>query len=381
MAETLESVAALLRAESEQIAQKAADDIYRELPDYASIGRGELIDSVRLNVARGMLTLEERQAPRDVPDGEARQTTRRRISQGMTIEDIIRAYRLSLNAIHNRFIEVARELSLAAELTLRGSTLLWDVGDWFVADAVKEYRAHAVSEAVRRSVEEADVLRSLLAGSALDPTLLPRVRALGLDPSRDHHVVLGHPTSGSQDRWAADLAKYGSLPGATALVAEVSGRTAALVSRVPHEIANRGVLAVGPAAPLHDVGASAAVAEQILTLAPRDVPGLHDPNTVSWRLGIPGAPLATQLLRRRYVEPLAAEGDFGAILLDTVQAHLEHDRVVRATAEALVIHQNTLRHRLARFEQLTACSLDSTNSIVELSWVLAARQGTGITDA
>ncbi|MCK0093837.1 helix-turn-helix domain-containing protein [Rhodococcus sp. F64268] len=381
MTVTLESVAAMLRAEAEQIAQKAADDIHRELPDYLSIDRNELIASARLNVARGMLTLEEGRAPRDIPDGEARQTTRRRISQGMTIEDIIRAYRLSLNATHNRFIEVARELSLSAESTLRGSTLLWDVGDWFVADAVKEYRAHAVSEAVRRSVEEADVLRSLLSGSILDPALLPRVRALGMDPGREHYVVFGHPTTSSQERWTADLSRYGSTPGGAALVAEVSGRTAALVTRVPREVADRGVLAVGPSAPLHEVGASAAVAEQILTLVPDGIPGLHDLSTMSWRLGIPGAPLVTQLLRQRYVEPLAGEGDFGAILLDTVQTHLAHDRVVRATAEALVIHQNTLRHRLARFEELTSCSLDSTETVVELSWVLAARQSGGSIDA
>lgn len=261
------------------------------------------------------------------------------------------------------------------------AVLLWDVGDWFVADAVKEYRAHAVSEAVRRSVEEADVLRSLLSGSTLDPALLPRVRALGMDPGREHYVVFGHPTTSSWDRWTADLSRYGSSPGAAALVAEVSGRTAALVTRVPREIADRGVLAVGPSAPFHEVGASAAVAEQILTLVPDGTPGLYDPGTVSWRLGIPGAPLVTRLLQQRYVEPLAEEGDFGVVLLDTVQAHLEHDRVVRATAEALVIHQNTLRHRLARFEELTSCSLDSTDTVVELSWVLAARHSEGSIDA
>ncbi|WP_305092143.1 CdaR family transcriptional regulator [Prescottella sp. R16] len=381
MAVNLESAAALLRDEAEQIAQRAADDIYRELPDYASVGRDELIYSVRLNVARGVLSLEEGRAPRDVPDGEARRTTRQRIRQGMAIEDIIRAYRLSLNAIHDRFIEIAREHSLMAELTLRGSNLLWEVGDWFVADVVKEYRTHAVPEAVRRSVEEADVLRTLVAGSPPDPALLPRVRALGVDPSRDHHIVLGHPTSGTRERWAADLARYGSMPGAAALVAEVSGRTAALVARVPREVAGRGVLAVGPSAPLDDLAASAAVAERILALVPGGTPGLHDPSTVSWRLGIPGTPLVTQLLRRRYLEPLAAEGDFGVVLLDTVRTHLEHDRVVRATAQALVVHQNTLRHRLARFEELTACSLESTNTLVELSWVLAARRDEGILDA
>lgn len=380
MVATLASVAAILRAESERIARKAADDIHRELPSYASIGRDDLVGSARLNVARGMSSLEEGEAPRDVHDGEARRTTRRRIRQGMAIEDIIRAYRLSLNAIHDRFIEVARERSLPAESTLRGSTLLWEVGDWFVADAVKEYRTHAVSEVVRRSVEEVDVLRTLLSGSSVDPTLRPRVRALGMDPDRDHHVVLGHPTSGSREQWAADLARYGSTPGAAALVAEISGRTAALVTRIPREIAGRGVLAVGPPAPLRDLGPSAVVAEHILALAPGEIPGLHDPGTVSWRLAIPVTPLATRLLRQRYVEPLVAEGDFGVILLNTVQAHFEHDRVVRATARALVVHQNTLRHRLARFEELTGCSLESTNTIVELSWVLATRRDTSTLD-
>jgi putative transposase len=48
------------------------------------------------------------------------------------------------------------------------------------------------------------------------------------------------------------------------------------------------------------------------------------------------------------------------------------DKNVARAAEALVVHQNTLRYRLARFAEITGANLDSTDTLLEVTWALAA---------
>jgi putative transposase len=38
------------------------------------------------------------------------------------------------------------------------------------------------------------------------------------------------------------------------------------------------------------------------------------------------------------------------------------------------VHVNTVRYRLRRFEELTGMILDAADTVVELSWAMAARE-------
>jgi putative transposase len=78
----------------------------------------------------------------------------------------------------------------------------------------------------------------------------------------------------------------------------------------------------------------------------------------------------SELLRDRYVDPLRGEGAFGDQVVESLRGYLSHDRSIPQAAEALHVHVNTLRYRLARFEELTGRSLQATDTLVELAWVL-----------
>lgn len=93
---------------------------------------------------------------------------------------------------------------------------------------------------------------------------------------------------------------------------------------------------------------------------------------VSWRTAVEDHGELVELLRRRYLEPLGEDAGFRPVLIETLRAYLANGRSVRATAHELFVHENTLRYRLARFEELTGCSLNSTDVLIEISWVIEA---------
>jgi DNA-binding PucR family transcriptional regulator len=51
-------------------------------------------------------------------------------------------------------------------------------------------------------------------------------------------------------------------------------------------------------------------------------------------------------------------------------AAARNDRNVELTARDLEIHSNTVRQRLARFEETTGCSLRDTETLAEVWWAL-----------
>jgi DNA-binding PucR family transcriptional regulator len=55
---------------------------------------------------------------------------------------------------------------------------------------------------------------------------------------------------------------------------------------------------------------------------------------------------------------------------ETVAAFIEHGLNIKATAEALEVHQNTVRYRLGRFEELTGASLERPVTAFEVWWAM-----------
>jgi putative transposase len=167
------------------------------------------------------------------------------------------------------------------------------------------------------------------------------------------------------------LERAGSLPAAAAVATESDGATLAIVARSPTGMGVHGVLAGGTWADAADLGSSRNVAEQVMSVIGMQSGDWHDSSTVTWRLAVPSHPLVNRLLEARYVEPLRADPR-GEQLLATLWSYLDNDRNVKRTADALVIHENTLRYRLSRLEDLIGGKLDETNRLVELMWVRQA---------
>ena len=61
-------------------------------------------------------------------------------------------------------------------------------------------------------------------------------------------------------------------------------------------------------------------------------------------------------------------------MLTTVEHYLANDSNVETTAAALDVHPNTVRHRLARFEEATGRFLRATETLVEFWWAAQRRR-------
>jgi len=75
------------------------------------------------------------------------------------------------------------------------------------------------------------------------------------------------------------------------------------------------------------------------------------------------------VLHQRYIEPLLELGAAGQVILGTVAEFLRRRRNVAGTGRALFVHDNTVRYRLERFENVTGCSLKDVRTMTEVWWI------------
>jgi DNA-binding PucR family transcriptional regulator len=97
--------------------------------------------------------------------------------------------------------------------------------------------------------------------------------------------------------------------------------------------------------------------------------GVHDVPSLGLRAAVAADADVGDALCARYLEPLAGGSSAGE-LRATLRAYLACGMHVERTAERLFVHQNTVRYRLARFEELTGASLREPEVAFEVWWAL-----------
>jgi putative transposase len=341
-----------------------------ELASYASVDPAALRVSVERNLAIAVRALRAGVPPRVADLDEAEETTHERFEAGLPVEEILRAFRISIGIIQERFVERCFANGVAAEQTLAGSGLLWAVGDAFMTRVVTAYHNIQLDKAVQDAQRRTDYVRQLLAGD-LNPADAPTIlAAYRIDPDGEYAAVRCVVRDVSPERLRREIEKAGSRPGRPAVVTVDGGECIGVVTRRPDEVGGQAI-GLGPFLPLREVGSSFRTASRCCDVARRShrsgVFGLED---LTWRLAAADQPEVGDFLRARYIAPLRAEGQFGSELMETVRAYLAHSRNVARSAEDLVLHVNTMRYRLRRFEELTQTSLESSDTLVELLWAL-----------
>ncbi|NMN93779.1 PucR family transcriptional regulator [Nocardiaceae bacterium YC2-7] len=106
-----------------------------------------------------------------------------------------------------------------------------------------------------------------------------------------------------------------------------------------------------------------------MTLQACGLRGAHDLESLGLRAAVAMDSDVSDIIRARYLDPLS--GDSARELIATLRAYLACDMHVERTATRLFVHQNTVRYRIARFEELTGANLRETRVVVEVWWALA----------
>ncbi len=353
------------------LAETILDTCRNEIPGYArlpdTVVRGQILDVIRQNVDVCLDWVAGGGAPDMSRFDEFSSSAKNRATEGMPLEDLLRAYRIGGTAAWRVLVDEAvaderDELPTVAELVM---TYLDQVSG-VVAAAYLEERQHLVSEQERG-------LRALL------DALIGRE---SLD-AEDHEAAerLGLPLGGKFVAFALAIPGEGARAHARA--------AAGLRSRSPALALTEGDRIVGLLAPGRDPATvlpadavavvDADVAREELAASIGDVRlgidiavrtgkrGIVELQALTLDLLLAHAPHVAADLRRRVLDPLGGKhGRSRGDLLRTVATYVELRRDRRLAAERLHIHPNTLDHRLQRVRRLTGLNLDDPEDLATM---------------
>jgi PucR C-terminal helix-turn-helix domain len=370
-ARTVGRLVADLEAELDALVDAIVERIREEIPDFRRLPAATLAGAVRGNVGRALSALRDLRPPTSAELEGSAAVGRERAEQGLAIDSVLHAYRITVSAVWSRFGELARERGVDVTSVLAFSETLWV---W--ADAVMDVvgAAHREVELARTREEQqqrdAFVFAALLGTS--DPAELRRDSAAHrVDPERAYVPF----RAGALDGSALPARRVAlALAGDDGLAAALDHDLIGIAARPPRPIAGVCV-GIGPPALLAELPAAFALAGRALQTARAfGEQGVFSLPDLSIRPAILVDAALGDAFVTRYLDPLAALGRLGAELETTLRTWFDQGMRIEDTARALHVHANTLRHRLRRFEESTDADLRRPSDLIELWWALERRR-------
>jgi hypothetical protein len=364
-----ELLAAILERVDE-LAREMVEATRAEVPSFRGVPPSEQLADTRASIEwLARFALESPTPPPDLDRLE--RVGARRAGQGVPVEDLLQAWRISVRIGTDQARRIAAELNLDAQLVI-------DVfqGALRAADHALVPLAGGHRDARRRNRADPDRSRDRFVVAALTGELEPgRLRSeaasLGLDLTAPYRALRAIG-SGPGEIPEVPAGGSGSAdPLCTVHEGELIG-----LSRGPVERGTASLVAIGPEGPIDELAASFAAAGRILNAGRSlGLAGVHDIESAALFVTVFESGDAGDALIDRYVRPVAG-AQSGADLLATVRTWQETGMRTEATAERLHIHPNTLRYRLQRYEELTGADLSETEELVAV-WLAFSRDAVG----
>ncbi|WP_165759601.1 PucR family transcriptional regulator [Rathayibacter oskolensis] len=381
MRESRDTLLAGLAETSSTITKTVIGRLYDNMPSYRVVPREQLSESIGQIIA--LVTEVVRSGTVPAPDEivQARTSAAARSRQDVPVQDIMRAFRFTIGGIHEELHRLVAAQDLPATEMVLVTDVLWRFSDAYTASQIAAFQTAVVDRALNRARHSQQFLRDLADGVDDHAALQRSARELGLRIDVTHAAVRARSRDGDEaDRLRRELEQDARRRGGSALFAVVGNELLGVTDIRPALLDASHLVAVGEHVGLLDAAASfrsAEIARAAASLV--NTTGVVAAAELSWRLAAVHAGQANVILADRYLEPLRSQGTFGQMIEDTLRAYLAADRSIPRAARSIPVHANTLRYRLRRFEELTGQSLDSTTTIVELSWALeiTARMAAG----
>jgi hypothetical protein len=371
-----------LAACDDQVADTALGALRKVLPSYKDVGDATLRQSALRNSASARKTLLARRLPSDAELAEAAVAAAERAEQGVFVQDVLTAYRLSIHQIREFLTEAATTAGCSPAVTLEMVQLLWALADAVSVRLATVHRDTEIEIARHGERQRAEFLRGLVFGSLATAEIRRLGPAYHLTPDLRYVALRGRPTPGTTtEQLVRAVAAASRAGGHHAFVDVLEGDVVGVAPRPPVLDDCPGTVGVGPPADLTGIEPSFATASRVLEVAERfGRSGVYRLEDISLLVAVAAEDELGELLVRRYLRPVEKLGARAAVVFETVAAFIEHGLSVKATAEALDVHQNTVRYRLGRFEELTGASLERPVTAFEVWWAMQrdwlSQQGT-----
>jgi hypothetical protein len=367
-AQVVGSLVADIEGETDVLVPRIGDRIRDEIPDFRRLPADALAQAIRGNVARALTALRDLRPPTEAELEQAAAIGRERAEQGLTVDAVLHAYRITVTAVWSRFGELARERGADVTSVLAFSETLWVWAD-AVMDIVGAAHREVELEQAREEQQRRDAfLLALLTGTPDAAELRRDSATFGLDADRLFTPFRARgPGALSHQAMVA-------LTGEDGLVMTLDRDLAGIATRPPAALPGI-VTGIGPAVRLEALPAAFAMASRALqTAVAFGQEGAFTLADLSIRPAIVADEVLGDAFAARYLEPLAGLGRLGAELEETLRTWFDQGMRVDETARALHVHPNTLRHRLRRFEETTGTTLRDPRHLVELWWALERRR-------
>jgi PucR C-terminal helix-turn-helix domain len=356
--------------EQEGLARRVREAMQAQLPTYRGLPRDKLDKEVGLEVERvlrsaraGRPALDDSELAELAAVGEAR------ARQGVPVAEMLRAWRIGIEVVVGYAREVGRRLGIedAQVLEFVQSMLAWsDVAMLTTAGA------HREAELVLARAEEerrAAFVRGTLLGTVPATELRVHGEAYGLNLAGEYvafRARLGYDVPRHQLEHALGVEALGRRRGMSAFV---DGDIAGFLTEPPPSDVD-GIVGVGPPRSLDRLAESYRLAARaLMTMHACGLHGAYDLPALGLRAAVAMDTDIGEPLKKRYLEPLGTGGS-ARELIATLRAYLTCDLHAERTAAQLFVHENTVRYRLARFEELTGANLRETKVLVEVWWAV-----------
>lgn len=349
---------------------EAVHDVRATVPGIARLTSEDVARHTRALFAAAVRAIAARRRPSRAELDFIEDLAVTRAGQGVPIQDVLAAIHVAQRHIWVRARRHAPSYDVDPELLLDARELFEDWAEQVRGRLIVAHRRTELSRARWRRDRQGMLLRRLLEGGSA--AVLAAAEA-GL-PGDAVWVVYGQAddgdTHGEPSLRTGDADLFDILDGALVGV---------LGARPGEASATFGLAGPSPAEELHNTSALARRAHLAAVALQRT--GLVPVAEVAAVMALQAAPDVGELLQAERLAELDRSDEYAVEVATTVRRYLELDRRVEATAAALYVHPNTVRHRLQRFRDLTGTSLDGTFSGVEAWWAVtqwldARRDGT-----
>ncbi|GAS89090.1 putative CdaR family transcriptional regulator [Mycolicibacterium brisbanense] len=379
-----------VRQRSDEIVMKVLTRLRADITDYLP-SSGDSVESVRTNIADYLAELLDWIDLGADPahwNLETANRVRQRAGEGLTLSNLLHAYRLGAAAIWDELARLADtdEIDKDALIAATPSIFAWMNTNSLRAHAV--FREIDLRDARRNEQIRAALLDTVLFNeSSIGAPFWDAVAALGLprtgqftilaatrvEPSVDHSppdietLISAHPAV--QDTWFR-LTSHAQLG-----VVSLRRNRADALDGIANDICADIPVTIGLSSPFTDiancskaraqaqVAASACSAGRLTIRYDRDVMSVllaSSPDAAASVVTATLGPVLELPIERR------------APILTTVDTWLQRGQSVSATAEELHCHRNTINYRLRRFAELTGRPLTDNFWLAQVALALEA---------
>lgn len=363
-----------LRLESATTVERTVERM-RSLPSYADLDTEALRVVVRRNhdaILDG-LALRRPPAPTDASDTFA-DTAATRARQAVATSDMLAAWRIGQESLYLLASTLApageqRDLLLREFLEL---VIGWV--DFAMLAAADGHRRTELALAREQEHAQANLIRRMVSGAIAPAEIRMALLPLGVDPDATYYAIRTYPTP---TVGIIEIDRYLGMDVPPArghgLVALIDGDIWGFTRKLPNSAAPAPV---GISEPMHLQQFATAfrhATRALDTARALGAIGVFSMTALGVHAAVVNDPDVGDVLLRRYVHSLEAVTGGDAILA-TVESFLNNDFRVDTTARELSVHSNTVRQRLARFEETTGRSLHEAEALVEVWWALQRRR-------